>query len=83
MADDMTDEEYEALDELLTRTTPRLAGKPGGFFTERRERQAQAERVIQVDPQSAQWLRAKADATHQTPTEIIAELIREKAAVTA
>ena len=32
---DMTDEEYDALDELLTRTTPKLTGIPGVFATQR------------------------------------------------
>ena len=52
MADDMTDEEYEALDELLTRTTPRLAGKPGGFFTERRKRMAREAAEAECQPQA-------------------------------
>ncbi|WP_010259783.1 hypothetical protein, partial [Treponema primitia] len=54
MADDMTDEEYDALDELLTRTTPKLSGKPGGFFTDRaRLREAQ---TIIVDAVTIQWV---------------------------
>ena len=36
-------------------------------------------RRFKVDRQTAQWLRAKADATHKTPAEIIGELVREKA----
>ena len=92
---DMTDEEYDALDELWTRTTPRIdesGGPNNGFFTERRKRLARetqtqgltkADETVKVDHQTAQWLRAKADATHKTPAEIIDELVREKIAVTA
>jgi hypothetical protein len=32
----MTDEEADALDELLTRTTPRVRAGEGGFFTRQR-----------------------------------------------
>ncbi|GHV81056.1 hypothetical protein AGMMS49944_28470 [Spirochaetia bacterium] len=87
---DMTYEEYDALDELWTRTTPKIdeSGSPNnGFFTERRERlareAAEADETVTVDHQTAQWLRAKANATHQTPAEIIGELVREKIAVIA
>ena len=85
---EMTDEEAEYWDELFTCTTPKLASGPQrGFFTERRERlareAAEADETVKVDHQTAQWLRAKADATHKTPAEIIDELVREKIAVTA
>jgi hypothetical protein len=73
---DMTDEEYDALDELWTRTTPKLAaGKQGGFFTERRERLAH---TIEVDNFTTQWLRVMTESTHKTPAEIIGTLVREK-----
>jgi hypothetical protein len=82
MAKDLTDEEYDALDELLTRTTPKLSGKPGGFFTERarlREAAEEAE-TVPVDRLTAGWLRAKAEATHKTPAELIGELVRKELA---
>ncbi|GHT95237.1 hypothetical protein FACS1894141_3460 [Spirochaetia bacterium] len=81
----MTDEEYDALDELLTRTTPKLAGKPGGFFTERaRQREAaEAAQTVPVDQVSIAWLRTMAEKTHKTPTEIIGEMVREKISVAA
>ncbi|MFP3041476.1 hypothetical protein LQZ19_06595 [Treponema primitia] len=82
MADDMTDEEYDALDELLTRTTPKLASGPQrGFFTDRaRLREAQ---TIIVDAVTIQWVQDMAEKTHKTPTEIIGELVREKIAASA
>jgi hypothetical protein len=53
---DMTDEEYDTLDEELTRTTPKVSGNgKSGFFTQHRD-----ESVI-LDRVSAAWLRAKSD----------------------
>jgi hypothetical protein len=34
----MTEEEAWALDDEVTRNPPNVAGKPGGFFTDRRDR---------------------------------------------
>ena len=75
---DMTDEEYDALDEKLTRTTPKVSGNgKGGFFMQHRDE------IVILDRVSAAWLRAKADATHQTPTELIGEMVREKISASA
>ena len=72
---DMTEEEYDALDEELTRTTPKVSGDgKSGFFMQHREE------IVILDRVSAAWLRAKADATRQPPTEIIGKMIREKIA---
>jgi hypothetical protein len=81
----MTDEEYDALDEELTRTTPKLSGKSGGFFTDRAKAReaAEADQTVHVDRLTAGWLRAKAEATHKTPAELISELVREKIAANA
>jgi hypothetical protein len=34
--------------------------------------------VVEVDKLAATWLRARQDATHQTTTQIIGELVREQ-----
>jgi hypothetical protein len=78
--DDMTDEEYDALDELLTRTTPKLSGNPGGFFTERKERMARLAETDQRDRLTSEWLNTKAETTHKTPAELIGELVRKELA---
>jgi hypothetical protein len=39
--------------------------------------------IIIVDDISAAYLRARADANHKTPGEIIADLIKEKIAASA
>ncbi|GHV77094.1 hypothetical protein AGMMS49942_19150 [Spirochaetia bacterium] len=74
----MTEEEAWALDDEVTRNPPDVAGITGGFFTERaRRREVQ---TVEVDRLTIQWLRAKAEATHKTPAEIISELVRKELA---
>ncbi|MDR2662392.1 MAG: hypothetical protein LBC31_05285 [Treponema sp.] len=72
---DLTEEEYDALDEYWTKNTPRIdTGKPG-FATRR-----MGAYVVEVDKLTAAWLRARQDATRQTAMQIIGELVREKIA---
>ena len=68
---DMTDEEYDALDELLTKTTPKIRKGSGGFFTER------STRMLLLDEATIRILDAQAKAVHQTPTEFVTRLIRQ------
>jgi hypothetical protein len=77
MAADMTDEEYDALDELLTGTTPKVG--PNRL----RASSGRTVRMIAVDSLSEDYLFTKAIADHKTPTEIIGDLIREKIAVSS
>jgi hypothetical protein len=70
----MTDEEADALDELLTQTTPRLTNIPGVFARQRALLGA-------LDEVAANYVLTKAEAFHKTPSEIIGELVREKIAV--
>jgi hypothetical protein len=79
---EMTEEEYDALDELWTRTTPKLSGKPG-YYTTHIEPLIKAAQTIQVDTLTIGWLNTMAEKTHKTPTEIIGELVREKIAASA
>jgi hypothetical protein len=79
---EMTDEEAEYWDELYTRTTPKLSGKPGYYTTHMMPLIKEAS-LIEVDKVTAGWLRAKAEATHKTPAEIIGALVREKILVSA
>jgi hypothetical protein len=74
---DMTDEEYDALDEELTRTVPRF-GPPGSDWLEQREM-----RQLGLTKTSTDYLLVKAAATHRSPGEIINELIRGEIARTA
>jgi hypothetical protein len=75
---DMTEEEYDALDDLLTKTTPKVTGDgKSGFFMQHKDE------IVILDHISATYLRAASEATHKTPTEIIGELVREKILQTA
>ena len=70
----MTDEEYDALDELWTRTTPEIDMSKPGFVTRK------GFTMISVDKVTASYLQARSAISHQSATEIIGELVREKIA---
>jgi hypothetical protein len=72
----MTDEEADALDELVTKNPPGVSGdgKSGLFMKHKGS-------IIILDDISATWLRAKSESTHKTPSELVSDMIREKIAV--
>ena len=73
---DLTEEEYNALDELWTNDPPKVTGDgKNGFFMKHKNE------IVILDNFSATWLRLKSEKTQKSITEIIAELIREKVAV--
>ena len=72
---DMTDEEYKALDERLTNTVPTLGPNGTGFFS------CKGFQVVGLDENTAKILNAKAIASRQTPSEIIATLLRKELTV--
>ena len=61
----MTDEEAAALDELLTKTTPKVNPAIKGITANK------GFRMILVDDFSAEYITSKALATRKTPEEII------------
>jgi len=65
----MTEEEYDALDERLTKTTPTLSRTKAGFFTRK------GSQAVILDENTAKILNAKAIASRQTPSEIVAALL--------
>ena len=72
---DLTDEEYDALDEYWTKHTPKVSGNgKSGFFAKH------AGHVTFIDSLSADWLRIKATANHTAPETIIGELVRKEIA---
>jgi hypothetical protein len=73
---DLTDEEYDKLDEKWTKTTPKVGPDGSGFFSRRKA----AARTVTIDDFSADYLMVKAMDTHQTPAEIISEMVRERIA---
>jgi len=70
---DLTEEEYDALDELLTKTTPKVSGDgKSGFFMKNKGN------IIIVSDVSAAYLRSRAEAVKKTPSEIIDEMVMEQ-----
>ena len=70
---DMTDEEYDALDEYYTKNPPKVdPAKRGGMFTRQREL------LESLDQVAADYIRTRAEADHKRPMQIIGELVREK-----
>ena len=68
----MTEEEAARLDELYTKTTPKIdPGKPGIFTRMRREATP-----IFVDEFTARYITSKAIATNRTPSEIVSDMVR-------
>jgi hypothetical protein len=72
----MTDEEADALDEFLTKTTPKLTNIPGVFAQQRAL-------LDSLDPVTANYILTMTESTHKTPAEIIGQLVREKIAASA
>ena len=71
---DMTEEEYDALDELWTKTTPKVGLNGTGFISRRNAR------LFGLDDLSIDYLITKSIADHKTPADIISEMIRERMA---
>ena len=70
----MTEEEADALDEELTRTTPKVDfNKPDIFIRQR-------ELLNILNPNAADYIMTRALATRQTPAQIISELVEERIA---
>ena len=69
---EMTDEEADYWDEYYTKNTimPN-SGKPG-FFARKYGMS------VRLDPKTTCTLADQAEAVHRTPSEIIADLVREK-----
>ena len=72
----MTEEEYDALDERLTKTVPKLGHAGTGFFSRK------GTQVLCLDENTAKILNAKAIASRLTPSEIIASMLKKELSVT-
>ena len=74
---DMTDEEYDALDEELTRTIPKLGPNRTGFISQRQMMHSLGFTNITIN-----YLMTKAAVDHKSPAQIIHELVAQKLAET-
>jgi hypothetical protein len=80
---DMTEEEYDALDEKWTKNPPRPGPNGTGFFAKRKaDLSAQSARSITVDSFTADYLLTRAIAAHKTPADIIGEMVQEQLSAT-
>jgi len=70
----LTDEEADALDELLTKTIPDTNPNVQGPFIKHRDT------LVVLDTFSAGYIKAKMLATNQTPAELIHDMIRHEMA---
>jgi len=71
---DMTDEEYNALDERWTKTTPKVNFNRPGIFARQRA-------LLDVlDKVTANYILTRAEATNQTPAQIIGKIVHQEIA---
>jgi hypothetical protein len=71
----LTDEEADALDEMLTKTTPKTNPNIQGPFIKHRDT------LVILDTFSAEYLKSRMLATKKTPTELINGMIRREMAL--
>ena len=71
---DMTNEEYNALDEHWTKTTPKVNFNKPGIFARQRA-------LLDVlDKITANYILTRAEATNQTPAQIIGKMVHQEIA---
>ena len=71
---DMTDEEYDALDDRWTKTTPKVNFSRPGVFARQRA-------LLEVlDKVTASYIMTKAEATNQTPAQVIGKIVHQEIA---
>ena len=72
----MSDEEADALAEMVVKNPPRVSGDgKSGLFMKHKGN------ILILDDISATWLRVASESTHKTPSELVNEMIREKIAL--
>jgi len=71
---DMTDEEYDVLDERWTKTTPKVNFNRPGLFARQRA-------LLDIlDKVAASYIITKAEAANQTPAQVINKIIHQEIA---
>jgi hypothetical protein len=68
---DMTDEEYDALDEALTRNPPRIISNGSDWLSQREMFR------LGMDNTTVTYLLSKAEANHKNLAQIIEDLVRK------
>jgi len=71
---DMTDEEYAELDEKWTKTTPKVNFNRPGIFARQRA-------LLEVlDKVTSNYIMVRAEATNQTPAQVIGKIVHQEIA---
>jgi len=70
----MTDEEYDALDERWTQTTPKVNFTRPGVFAQQRALLGILDKV------TASYIITRAEATNQTPAQVIGKMVHQEIA---
>ena len=69
---DMTNEEYDELDERWTKTTPKVNFARPGIFARQRA-------LLEVlDKITANYILTRAESTNQTPAQVINKLVHQE-----
>jgi hypothetical protein len=71
---ELTEKEYDELDDAITAEMPPLKKGVGGVFTR------QSELLSALDVVSANYIRTKAEATNRLPSQIIGDMVRKELA---
>ena len=74
---DMTDEEYDALDDELTRTTPKLGPNGTGWLSQRELYHLGFSNLV------VNYLMTKAKAVNKSPVQLVHELVSKELASTS
>ena len=72
---DMTDEEYDALDEELTRTIPKVGPDGSGWLSK------MGYRPLNLSAVTVNYIMTKAMASRKSPAQIIEDLVNKEIAV--
>ena len=72
---ELTEEEYDTLDEYYTKNPPKVdpTKRGTGFFSQKRTAHS-----VTIDSFSANYLFAKAIAAHKTPADIISDMVKRE-----
>jgi hypothetical protein len=70
----MTEDEANRLDELFTKTTPKVDPSKPGVFAH------QKNMVVALDSFTSRYLEARMLATKRSPSELISEMVRKELA---
>jgi hypothetical protein len=71
---DMTNQEYDELDERWTKTAPKVNFARPGIFAQQRA-------LLDVlDKVTASYILTQAEATNQTPAQVISKIVRKEIA---